>query len=75
MRELVRAGSYTATLIVNGAPSTFSVIIPDGSLNFSNINTANLQLNALDLVSIQITYTASGALSNGVCATLIASSN
>jgi hypothetical protein len=39
------------------------------------MNNTPLQLNQLDLISIQISYTGGGALSRGACATLIVSPN
>jgi hypothetical protein len=48
--------------------------IPNGSTSFSASANNSFQLNALDLITIQLTYNG-GALPNGACMTLIVSAN
>jgi hypothetical protein len=71
IRELADAIPYKATLYVNGVASAFTAIIPNGSTSFSIAANSSLTLTQFDLVSIYIDYTGGGALSNGVCATLL----
>jgi hypothetical protein len=70
IRELNNAEQYTATLYVNNNPTTFTAVIPDGSIDYKVISFGNVILNQLDLITIKITFD-NGALNNGVCATLI----
>ena len=72
IRELAGAVPYTATLYVNGFASSLQCTIPDGSLNYKMVNSANLTLSQLDMVSIYITFI-NGALSNGACISLVVS--
>ena len=71
IRELSRAISYKATIYVNGMPTAFSAVIPDGSTSYKIIATNSLALQALDQISIYLSYTGGGALNNGICATLL----
>jgi hypothetical protein len=75
IRELANAIPYTATLYVNGVASVFSAVIPNGSTSFSIVTNSTIQLQQLDIVSIYLDYTGGGALSNGICATLITMPN
>ena len=71
IRELAAETSYTATLFVNGNNTLFKSIIPDGSKSYSSVSTSMLALNQFDLVTIHLSYLGGGALSNGICATLL----
>jgi actin-like ATPase involved in cell morphogenesis len=76
IRELSSNIPYTATLYVNSVATAFNAVIPDGATSFSiAVNNTPLQLNQLDLISIFLSYTGGGALSNGMCATIIATPN
>jgi len=70
IRELSQATSYTARLYVNNNPTSFTAVIPDGSVSYGIISPGNITLNQLDLITIKITF-ANGALNNGACITLI----
>jgi hypothetical protein len=66
-----RDGIYTATLFVNGNNSGLSCTINDGNdITYTN-NNLSYTLNQNDLITLYITYTNNGALSNGVCATMV----
>jgi hypothetical protein len=69
IREKGDATPYTATLFINGAPSSMVATIPDGSVSTGIVVTGSVALNPLDLVSVQVTWFG-GALNNGVCISL-----
>jgi hypothetical protein len=77
IRELANKIPYTAILYVNYVATPFTAVIPDGSTSFSIVANSNtpLQLEATDLISIYLSYTGGGALSDGMCATLLATPN
>ena len=76
IRELASNIPYTATLYVNSIATTFNAVILDGSVSFSvAVNNTPIQLHQLDLISIFLSYDGGGALSNGICATIIATPN
>ena len=69
IRSLANSVPYTATLWVNGAATSLTATIANGSISTGAFNTGSVSLNALDLISIQITYEGSNtALSDGACA-------
>lgn len=74
IRELSKSASYTATLYVNGSATLFKAVIPDGSTSFSVNASENIQLNQLDIITIQISFDG-GALNNGACVTLLTTLN
>jgi hypothetical protein len=74
IRELATNTPYTATLIINGTPSSMVVIINDGSISKNSSVNGSIQLNQFDLITIQVSWTG-GALSNGACISLIATKN
>jgi len=71
IRELSNAIPYTATLYVNGLATSFKAVIQNGSVSHSAVSSSALPLNQFDLVSIYLSYSGGGALSNGMCATLL----
>ncbi len=73
IRSYAQNKSYTATLFINGVQSSFSATIIDGSTSFNILQAGNLALNAQDLISLQITFDNGGALSYGICASLLVS--
>lgn len=75
IRELSNAIPYTAILYINGVASSFSAVIPNGSTSYSIVSSGNVQLNQFDLISIYLSYNGGGALSNGMCATLLTTPN
>ena len=70
IRELANNIPYTATLYVNGFASSLQCIISDGSINYKVVNSTNLVLSQLDMVSMYITFN-KGALNNGAIITLV----
>jgi hypothetical protein len=66
-----RDGVYTATLFVNGLNSGVSCTIMDGNNITSTNSNLSYTLNQNDLITLYVTYTNNGALSNGVCATMV----
>jgi hypothetical protein len=71
IRSNALAVPYTATLWINGTASSLTSTIPNGSTSIAAIGTGMVGLNALDLVSIQISHEGNGsALSDGACAIL-----
>ena len=74
IRRFANNTSYTIKLYVNGIITSVNAIIVDGSTSYSVLNNVNYQLNALDIVTMQITFN-NGALSDGACATLLVTSN
>jgi hypothetical protein len=65
-------GSYTATLWVNGEPSSLSAFIPNGYSDVAVLGTGSVELQALDVISIRITFGSrcDHELSRGAAATL-----
>jgi len=73
IRKLSANISYTAILYVNGNPTPAVSIIPNGSTQYSILSDVDIVLNTLDLITIRIEYIASGgALTDGVCVSLLA---
>ena len=71
IRTTANAISYKATLSVNGVDTTLSTTIADGSVgSHGAYSTGSIVLNQFDLISMHVQWTA-GALSNGVCGTLL----
>jgi hypothetical protein len=62
--------SYSATLYINGYPTSLSVKIIDGSTQISNIALGAVQINSLDLISIHLEFSNKSILDEGVCASL-----
>jgi hypothetical protein len=72
LRNFSEGNSYTATLWVNEVPSPLVAIIPPGVSVKCVIGYGKIPLNSCDLISVQITYANGiGALSEGVCASLV----
>lgn len=69
LRKYSENKQYTATLWVNGSPSALSAFIPTIISTQCSIGNGVVQLNACDLISVQIT-TPNGALADGVCVSL-----
>ena len=74
IRQLSNATSYTATIYVNNISTDISAVIVNGSVSFNILNTISLPIQALDLITIYLSFSG-GALSNGVCVSLIGTSN
>jgi hypothetical protein len=70
LRKLRINQSYKATLYINGKASKLSTIIKNGSLTIGSISICNVQINALDLLSIYIESSTNFVLDDGVCASL-----
>ena len=62
--------TYTATLYINGNPTSLSTKIIDGSTTISNIALGSVAINALDLISIHLEFSDKSVLDEGVCASL-----
>jgi hypothetical protein len=71
IRKLSDNIPYTVILFINGIPSSLISTINDGSHQFSMTQNADLKLNSLDLISLQITFNSNNNLINGLCATLV----
>jgi len=71
IRKLSDNIPYTITLFINGISSSLISTINDGSQQISINQDANLKLNSLDLISLQITFNSNDNLINGLCATLV----
>ena len=69
LRALDASGQYTATLYINGIPSTVSAVIMNGSSQFKVVSNANELLSELDEITVKIT-TPGGALSQGASVSL-----
>jgi hypothetical protein len=65
LRKFSENKQYTATLWVNGAPSTLLAFIPSLINTQCSIGNGLVKLNACDLITVQIT-TPNGALPEGV---------
>jgi hypothetical protein len=63
---------YTATLWINGVPSSLVAIIPSFINTTCSIGSGVVQLNACDLITVQITFPNGngGALADGACLSL-----
>ena len=77
IRQFSGGKQYTATLWKNGSPTSLVAILPPGVSAQCTIGTGNVELNACDLLSVQITFDNgnTGALSDGCCATIYTKSN
>jgi hypothetical protein len=73
LRQLSLGKRYTATLWINGAPSSLVAVMPEGLSGQCVVASGSIQLSACDLISIRITYTngGGGALQDGACLTLL----
>jgi hypothetical protein len=72
IRSLASAHSYIVTLWVNGVSSGLSATIVDGSVTTAVAGSGSINLSALDLISMKLTYSGgNGALANGLCVTLM----
>ena len=74
IRVLAENIPYTATLVINGIPSSLSAIIANGLTSKSISIYDSIQLNQEDLVTI-LTNWEGGALNHGVAISLIATKN
>jgi len=70
LRKLRFNQTYKATLYINGKASNLTTTIKDGSSKVGSISICNVQINALDLVSIYIESQTNHILDDGVCASL-----
>lgn len=71
LRNFSDKKQYTATLWINDSPSSLVAIIPSGVSVKCVIGYGAIQLNSCDLITVQITYDNGGALSDGLCASLV----
>jgi len=67
--------TYTATLYINGNPTSLSTKIINGSTSISNIVLGTVAISALDLISIYFESSDKSDLTDGICASLAISIN
>ena len=73
LRQFSNNKEYKATLWINGVPSSLVAVIP-GSINAQcSIGQGIVQLNACDLITVQLTFPngSGGALAEGTCLSLV----